>query len=225
MGELEGGRDTPPVGWYLATDVAELVGVSRRSVVEWAKHGYIEPHRQQGPPHVFSYQDVAEAMVVHELLDRSVPRSEIRAIVRNCAEIYGAWPLQMAPLALYEGEKGSRAALIDESKGTVYDIGRGIGNQAFLPDLERLTNLAKQLRSGGWVVRIHPKITHIEVNPDVLSGKPSVLGHRVSVRQVAAMAAEPAGRRELRRGFDLTTAEINDAVGWVAGVAELQAAA
>jgi uncharacterized protein (DUF433 family) len=106
-----------------------------------------------------------------------------------------------------------------------YDIGRGIGNQVFLPGLEELTKLARELRSGGWVVRIHPEIRHVEVNPDILSGKPSVLGRRISVRQVAAIAAEPGGRRELRRGFDLTTAEIDDAVGWVEGVSELQAAA
>jgi uncharacterized protein (DUF433 family) len=224
LGELERPGNTP-VGWYLASDVADLVGVSRRSIVEWTKHRYIDATRQLGPPHVFSYQDVAEAMVVHELIDRKVPRVEIRAIVRNCAAQYGSWPLQMAPLALYEGEKGARAALVGEQDGMAYDIGRGIGNQVFLPGLEELKRLARELRSGGWVVRIHPEIRHVEVNPDILSGKPSVLGRRISVRQVAAIAAEPGGRRELRRGFDLTTAEIDDAVGWVEGVSELQAAA
>ena len=167
-----------PVGWYLASDVADLVGVSRRSIVEWTSIGtssdeaigassrLLVSGRRRG--HGCSRTLRSQGAARRDPGDRP----ELRGAI-------GSWPLQMAPLALYEGEKGARAALVGEQDGMAYDIGRGIGNQVFLPGLEELKRLARELRSGGWVVRIHPEIRHVEVNPDILSGKPlSLAAHQ-----------------------------------------------
>jgi uncharacterized protein (DUF433 family)/DNA-binding transcriptional MerR regulator len=216
-----------PVGWYLAIDVAELAGVSYRSIVQWAKHGYVEAHRDPGPPHVFSYQDVAEAMVVHELLDRNVRRSEIRTAVGNMRQEYGDWPLQAAPIAVYEDrDHGNRlrSRMALKQGADVFDVGGAGGRQTYL-QYQELTELASLLRRGGWVIRKNPKIRHIEVNPNVLSGKPTIRGHRLAVRQVVAIAREKGGPKELREGYDLTTAEIRDALAWADAVEAFAAAA
>lgn len=214
-----------PVGWYLAEDVAQLVGVSYRSIVEWTKHGYIQPHRDPGPPHVFSYQDVAEGMVVHELLDRNVKRSEIRRAIENMREEFGDWPLQTAPLGIYDehDEKRHRGRLALRRGRHTYDIAEVGGRQTFL-GYQALAELAAYLRRGGWVVRAHPEITHVEVDPEKQSGKPTIRGRRIPVEDVATMAQE-GDRRILRREFGLTSDEINDAIKWAKEVAEFSRAA
>jgi uncharacterized protein (DUF433 family)/DNA-binding transcriptional MerR regulator len=217
-----GGRSDAPTGWYLAIDVAELVGVQARSIIQWTNHGYIKATRQDGPPHVYSYLDVGEAMMVRELLERRVRPKEIRTAVMNARAEYGDWPLQAADLGVYQGPRRARLGL--QREDGLFDIGHATGEQKFI-DFGDLAKLASYLRRGGWVIKIHPEIEHIEVDPAKLSGKPTIAGHRVAAAQVAAIAAERGGRRELRDGYDLSTIEINDAVRWAKGVAELQAAA
>ncbi len=56
-----------PLGIYWAVEVGQLAGVSRRTVGQWARHGYIRSSRSTTSPRVYSFQDVAEAIVVHEL--------------------------------------------------------------------------------------------------------------------------------------------------------------
>lgn len=74
----------PPRGDYLAHEVGQLAGVSGHTVGQWARNGYIRPSQSVGPPHVYSFQDVAEAILVHELLDRGVPYEDIKATIGFC---------------------------------------------------------------------------------------------------------------------------------------------
>ena len=66
---------------------------------------------------------------------------------------------------------------------------------------------------------------HIEVNPERLSGQPTIKGRRVPAEDVARLALEPDGEEILRSGYELSSAEIRDAVDWWTKVQELQAAA
>ena len=222
MAADSGGGPDAPAGWYLAADVAELVGVHPRSIVQWASHGYIEPHRDLGPPQVFSYQDVGEALFVRELLDRRVPRDEIRMTVKNARSEFGAWPLQAAPIGIYEGKMRSRIGL-RRSDGT-YDIGGTGGRQKFF-EIDELVGLANLLRRGGWVIRTHPEIERVEVDPEKLSGKPCIVGRRIPVSDVVEIAKEKGGRRTLRTDYGLAAKDISDALAWQSGVTELLTAA
>ncbi len=86
----------PPRGHYLAHEVGRLAGVSgQRSASGLA--GYIRSSQSDGPPRVYSDQDVAEAMVVDELRDRGVPYAGIRETIQSLRERSGnAWPLTHA---------------------------------------------------------------------------------------------------------------------------------
>jgi uncharacterized protein (DUF433 family) len=212
-------------GWYLAADVAVLVGRSPHTIAQWSRFDYIKASRSSRPPEVFGYSDVAEAMYVRELLTQGVPHQEVRATVRNARQVYGDWPLQVAPIGIYKGELRSRVGL-ELPEGT-FDIGqaKGKGGQRFLELGHRLQHLAVLLRKGGWVIQEHPEIENIEVDPDKLSGKPSILGRRVPAVMVANIAAERGGRRTLRDDYDLTTVQIDDAVLWWREATKLQAAA
>jgi len=59
-----------PHGRFLAGEAGELVGVSGTTIGQWARRGYIRASRSTGDPHVYSLEDVAEAWVVHALLER-----------------------------------------------------------------------------------------------------------------------------------------------------------
>ena len=61
-----------PHGGDTAWEAGQLVGVSGQKVGQWARRGYIRSSVSDGRPRMYSFQDVAEAMVVHDLLERGV---------------------------------------------------------------------------------------------------------------------------------------------------------
>ena len=149
-------------------------------------------------------KDVGEAILVHELLDEGVAHRRIRRAIHTLRERHGnTWPLQGTELAT---DGHDVLALEDEA---AWDIGNRVWQQKI--GSENLRQIAGLLRRGGWAARTLPGLSHIEVNPDRLSGRPTIVGRRVPVEVVAQIAEEPGGVDELHEGFDLSDAEINDA--------------
>src|SRR3954451_24315143 len=99
-----------PHGRFLAGEAGELVGVSGTTIGQWARRGYIRASRSTGDPHVYSLEDVAEAWVVHALLECGVGHAE----VRHTIAALGAdtpWPLLRAPLETTENNGAPRVVL------------------------------------------------------------------------------------------------------------------
>jgi uncharacterized protein (DUF433 family) len=216
-----------PKGWYLAREAGWLAGVGGDQIGQWARRRYIRSSRSVGPPRVYSFQDVAEAMVVHLLLERGVPSREIRSGIENLRAKYGDWPLTAAPLAttkLHDGHPGRGEYLILLQGDEQINIGRGEGTEAFLPDLWELEKLVSLLRRGGWVILDHEDIEHIEVDPDRMGGTPTIRNRRLPAEKVAVLAITPGGRQTLQEDYDLDDLEIDDAVRWYRAVSELSAA-
>jgi uncharacterized protein (DUF433 family) len=178
---------------YWAREAGWLTGVSGDRIGQWARRGYIRSDRSDAGARAYRFQDVAEAMVVHELLELGLRPREIRRAVANLRREYGDWPLTSAPLAL-----------------TQLDW--------------HLASLATLLRRGGWVIRTHPEIDSIEVDPDRLGGTPTIRHRRVPAEKVAVIAEAYGGRAALREDYDLTEHEIDDAVSWYRAVTGLAAA-
>jgi uncharacterized protein (DUF433 family)/DNA-binding transcriptional MerR regulator len=188
-----------PRGRYLAGDVGRLAGVSGERIGQWARWGYIRSSQSAGRPRVYSFQDVAEAMVVHELLVRGVPRLSIRAAVEQLRGRYGDWPLSGAPIA---------------TSGSEIVVGDDTVARSLLPGLEELSLVRDQLRRGGWAVRLLPDLGQIEVDPDRLSGRPTIRSTRIPAEDVARLARSAGGPEALRREYGLSDAQIADAVRW-----------
>ena len=87
-----------PHGHFLAGEAGELAGVTGNTIGQWARWGYIRASQSYGDPHVYSVEDVAEAAIVSELLDRGVRHREVRRALTRLGA-YGEWPLSDAPLA------------------------------------------------------------------------------------------------------------------------------
>jgi uncharacterized protein (DUF433 family)/DNA-binding transcriptional MerR regulator len=208
----------PPRGRYLAWEAGQLAGVSGLTIGQWARRGYIRSSVDAQSPHVYSFQDVAEAMVVHDLLERGVTHRDIKRAIKRLGA-YGDWPLTDASLATAPG-KGRARVVVREAEGT-YDVGDLGWQQVVEPD--HLEQIRRQLWRGGWALRRLPNLQHIEVNPDLLSGRPAIRGRRVSAQEVAEIADEPNGLEDLAEGYGLDTGEIQDARAWWGEVRRLAA--
>lgn len=211
----------PPRGRYLAWEAGQLAGVSGLAIGQWARRGYIRSSVEQAIPRIYSFQDIAEAMVVHELLERGVTHRDIKKAICELGDRYGDWPLTDAKLATIPGEAHARV-IARESEGD-YDIG-GLGWQQVV-EPENLEKIRAQLRRGGWAVRALPDLEHIEVDPDRLSGKPTIRGRRIAAEDVAEIAATRGGVETLHADYELDEAEIADARRWWREVRRFEAVA
>lgn|SRR6185295_3521546 len=202
-----------PRGHYLAHEVGFLAGVSGPLVGQWAKNGYIRSSQQTTIPRVYSFQDTAEAMVVHELIDAKVPYKEIRQAIEGLRERFGEdWPLTAAQdkLRTYGTKKRRRVLFRDED--AAYDLGNRGWQQMDARDLKTVSDLLKR---GGWPARKLKDLRYVEVNPDRLSGTPTIKGRRVAAKAVAELAdSGKTGIQILRDEYELGDSQINDAQRW-----------
>ena len=204
------------IGHYSAAEVARLAGVSSRRIGSWARYGIVP--RVSRRPSVYSYADAGEAVIARYLLEQGVKPKKIREMVERLRERFGEWPLARAPLGhegglivMHEGDD----ILVDVSDRPQHQVAEG----TFLS----LTDVRQALERGGWVAFANPR-DHIQVNPDRLSGRPTIRNRRVPTAMVAELAERDAGRVLLRTEFGLTDEEIEDAVEYEADVAQALAA-
>ena len=103
-------------GHFLAAEVGELAGVSGTTIGQWARWGYIRSSVSQAEPHVYSLEDVAEAVIVGELLGRGVSHADVRRAITRLRGEYGEWPLSEAPLGTTT-QKGRTRVVLRERDG------------------------------------------------------------------------------------------------------------
>lgn len=165
---------------YLPHEAGHLAGVGGDRVGQWARWGHIQASVSTGEPHVYGFDDVAEAIAVHELLEC---RLTLRAIRRAVDELGGpaGWPLSRSGLHVVHGRLAVRRGdeLVDLLGGA----------QEILPFDGRLDPVAT-LRDGGWPSRVLG-IERIEVDPQRLGGRPVLRGRRIAVLDAVTLA-DPA---------------------------------
>jgi uncharacterized protein (DUF433 family) len=216
--------DPQPRGRYLASEVGQLAGVSGNRIGQWARRGYIQSSWSTDSPRIYSFQDVAEAFVVHELEELKVTPRRIGDAVSTLREMLGTdWPLQSSTLFvpgdhLKSSGRGKTVALVMD-QGRIEDI---IRQHPVLGQVD-LVEVREQLSRGGWAARDLPDLTHIEVNPDRLSGRPTIRGRRVSAAEMALLA-EDNQFEILKQGFMLSDDEVSDALRWWIKVKEYERA-
>jgi DNA-binding transcriptional MerR regulator len=114
-----------PRGRFLAGEAGEIVGVSGTTIGQWARRGYIRVSRSTGDPHVYSLEDVAEAWVVHALLERGVGHAAVRRTIAALGD-EGPWPLLRVTLATTDAANdGTSRIVLCEPDGVYALSGRG----------------------------------------------------------------------------------------------------
>jgi uncharacterized protein (DUF433 family) len=202
-------HELPPRGRYVASEVGRLAGVSGQKIGQWARNGYINGKSSKSGrfPLVYGFQDIAEAIIVHELLDRGASYRDIRQATAELRNRFGYnWPLSHAELSTTHGGE-----IIAAADRVLYDIGRRGWQQVTDHDLVKVVGL---LEHGGWAARELRDLQHIKVNPRILSGRPAVRGTRMPVEKVAHLARTDQGRHTLRSDYELSDEEIRDAQRW-----------
>lgn len=131
-------------------------------------------------------------------------------------------PLAAAELATAGDSR--RSQLIVKESDNRYHLATGQWRSA-LVDPEELQEVARQLRRGGWCVRLVPDLAHIEVDPERLSGNLTIRGRRIAAEDVAEIAKAENGEAILRQDYGLSAAEIHDAQRWWVEVQRLERAA
>jgi DNA-binding transcriptional MerR regulator len=174
---------------YLAHEAGQLAGVDGDRIGQWARWGHIRASTSTGDPHVYSFEDVADALAVHVLIDAGIALPTIRRAVDTLG---GEHPLSHG-LHVVDG----RMAV--ERSGTLEDV---FTEQGVLPFDGRLDAVGL-LRAGGWPSLVCG-IATIEVDPARAGGRPCVRGRRVPVEVVVT---DPAG-------LGLSDEQIADAQRW-----------
>jgi DNA-binding transcriptional MerR regulator len=130
-----------------ASEVGELVGVSGTTIGQWARRGYIRSSQQESDPRRYSFEDVAEAAIIRNLLARGVPHAEVLRAVQRLRARPRPWPLIEARLATRRDTSG-RAHLLLHERETWMELGPR-GWQAIAPP-EDLIEVALRLRGSAY---------------------------------------------------------------------------
>jgi len=213
--KLEGGVYSPGM-------TGALAGASGQSVGQWARYGLIRPTVFQGrPANLYSYYDVAEAVVVRWLLDLSVTHHAIRKALDGVRDEYPEWPLLHAPLGVGRLSVDDQARLVRKvAEGTYLDAVDLSHPEQVLIKPALLDQARDMLAHGGWVSAVK-RLERIEVQPLKLGGAPSLVGRRWTVEHVARLAWDDEGREVLLSTYGLSEAEIDESLTWMEGAREL----
>lgn len=208
--------EATPIGCYTAAEVARLAGVTPRRVGRWARESIILPSVSRRP-NLYSYADAGEAILAHYLVEQGKKPKEIKEIVLLLRKNHGNWPLGTAPLA----HDGKLLLERDPASGKYVSVDMP-DHEVIGGTLLNLKAIRESLGRGGWVAIQNPR-EHIEVDPDRHSGAPVVRGRRVPTSLVASIAAAEGGREVLLEDYELSDAEIDDAIGYETELARLAA--
>jgi len=195
--------------------------VSGSKIGQWVHYGYIRASQSSAGeyPRVYSFQDVGEAIIVHELLEQKVPLKVLRPVIEELRHRYGNWPLQHAKLETVTAPAITVASLLVRDGDLRLEL-RGPAWQLVEGATVNPVKVSLDLRRGGWAVRGRDDITHVEIDPDRLSGAPAVRGKRVPIAIVVELAGTLDGEEILREDYALDPDEIRDAQNWWALVAD-----
>jgi len=209
-------------GAFAPFQAGALAGVSGNRIGQWARYELIKPTLFRGrPANLYGFHDVAEAIVVHWLLDRGFSYADIHSAIERARIDHPDWPLLTAPLGIAQHAVAGdpRGAIVLEvAQGTYVDT-RGGGDQVTLKP-ELLEAARDMLRRGGWIAA-QLGLKRIEVDPDKLGGTPVVRGRRWPIERVAQLANDEAGRAVLTHDYALHRLDIDESLRWVGAAAKL----
>lgn len=214
------------LGVYAAHRVGALAGVSGYTVGQWARYELIRPTFHKGlPAHLYSFYDVAEAIVIHWLLHKGFNYDQIHAAIDRARADHPDWPLLKAPLgvAQHAVEGDPRGVIVLEvDKGVFVETGRRdeLGDEQITLRPELLDEARVMLRRGGWLAD-QLRLKRIEVDPQKLGGAPTLRGRRWPVERVAQIAADDEGRSILIDDYGLDTRDVDESLRWVEAAAAL----
>jgi uncharacterized protein (DUF433 family) len=210
-------RDAPEFrGVFPPWRAGALAGISGNRIGQWARYGLIRPSHYEGRPrNLYAFNDVAEAIVIRWLLERSFNYEAIHAAVERARDEHPNWPLLEAPLGVaqhaVEGDPRGVIVLRVE-KGVFVETSDKPGQMTLKPQL--LEEARDMLRRGGWIAA-QLQLRRIEVDPQKLGGAPSLRGRRWPIERIAQIASDSEGRSLLVGDYGLDQRDIDESLRWM----------
>lgn len=202
------------IGVYTPRRAGALAGISGQTIGQWARYGLVKPTVYEGRPrNLYSYFDVAEAIVVRWLLEEGFKHAHVRAAISSVWEEHPDWPLLNAPLGIGRQSVHDRGQLVREVQPHVYVDVSGTAPEQVVIRPTLLDAARDMLRHGGWLADVLA-LERIEVSPLKLGGQPSLRGRRWTVDHVARLGADEEGRDILVSQYGLDPAEVDEALAW-----------
>jgi uncharacterized protein (DUF433 family) len=200
-----------------------LAGVSGNRIGQWARYGLIRPTVYEGrPANRYAFFDVAEAIVVHWLVDQSFNYEEIHQAIEAARAEHPCWPLVRGQLGVarhsVEADRDRGVIVQRVPSGEYVEVGRA-GRQVVLKP-ELLDFAQDMLRTGGWIAWVN-HLDRIEVEPTKLGGAPTLRGSRWPVERIARIAADAEGRSILLDEYELDEGDVDQAVTWTVAAERL----
>ncbi|HZK15050.1 MAG TPA: DUF433 domain-containing protein [Solirubrobacterales bacterium] len=192
-----------------------LAGVSGNRIGQWARYGLIRPSHYEGRPrNLYAFNDVAEAIVIRWLLERSFDYEAIHAAIEKARDEHPDWPLLEAPLGVAQHAlKGDpRGVIVLQVETGVYVETSEPGQVTLRPQL--LEEARDMLRRGGWIAA-QLQLRRIEVDPQKLGGAPSLRGRRWPIERIAQIASDSEGRSLLVDDYGLDQRDIDESMRWM----------
>lgn len=211
--------DQSPFGRYSTREVSHLTGVSPRRIGQWARRGCIVRSRPESTKHPYSYQDVAETLLVRKLVEAGFRLANVSRAVTRLREEYGNWPLRNAPLLT---DKYRRILL--EADDHLWDYTTNMsGEGVFTPASPGRLAIGSALANGGWA-SVEESLSRISVDPAVMSGTPTIRDRRIAAMFVGNVAETSSGREILKIDYELSEEDIDEGHRWRAKALEYAAA-
>lgn len=202
------------IGVYTPRRAGALAGISGQTIGQWARYGLVTPSVYEGRPrNLYSYFDVAEAIVVRWLLDEGFSHSDVRDAINAVWGEFPEWPLLNAPLGIGRQSVDDRGELVKKVNKDLYvAVSTKSANQFVIPPT-LLYAARDMLQHGGWLAN-KLGLVRIEVEPLKLGGQPSLRGRRWTVDHVARLGADAEGRDILITQYGLDADEVDEALAW-----------
>jgi uncharacterized protein (DUF433 family) len=193
-----------------------LAGVSGNRIGQWARNGLIHPTYFEGRlRNLYTFNDVAEAIVIRWLLDRSFTYDAIHGAIEKARAEHPDWPLLEAPLGVAQhAVRGDpRGGIVLKVENGVY-VSTSVGSAQVTLKPQLLDEARDMLRRGGWIAA-QLELRRIEVDPGKLGGAPSLRGRRWPIERVAQIAADDEGRGLLVEDYGIDEGEIDESLRWM----------
>jgi uncharacterized protein (DUF433 family) len=193
-----------------------LAGVSGNRIGQWARNGLVHPAYFEGRPrNLYTFNDVAEAIVIRWLLDRSFTYDAIHGAIEKARAEHPDWPLLEAPLGVAQhAVRGDpRGVIVLKIENGVY-VSTSVGAEQVTLKPQLLDEARDMLRRGGWIAA-QLELRRIEVDPGKLGGAPSLRGRRWPIERIAQIAADDEGRTLLVEDYGIDDGEIDESLRWM----------
>ena len=206
---------------YSMSQIDRLLGLTRGTASRWidgykqrnARHQPLVRPEQTGEQ-IATWGEFVEVRLISEYRRQGVPVLRMRpAIIELRREFRTDYPLATArPFTSVEGrELVLRIQQATHLRPSLSFVVRN--QQAILPSLEVIRFQESAVYEGDEVVRFR-LADHVTLDPEYASGEPTIAGRRLRVLDIAEAITRGDSRERIGELWDLTPAQIADAVRW-----------